>query len=506
MNGTINETYAKREKEREQIDVKPTTYLIPKKLGMTIVPSVDSNETVPFPTQPELRLYDVFDRWVENVGTIESPWIVTASLVPGFGDSGARLEGTLEVAVVNGTAKFTDLSISHSGSGYKILYNVTYPSTVQFSYIHGAHVIKERQIAFKFAYDFTQVYDAVAFSRPPSVQIYDVASGAVVKTGWKNREWTFEAHLMSASSAPVTAKLFGPSTIEIFEGYSAFLNLSIDAPGTGFQLKFTVKTIPVSSYKTEYVTPKFNVTKRQFSLQISKQVGDCNDTVVCGHQPTIQIRSVLPDRVAENLHLNGKQWFVNVSLCSSSDPMNPLKGTTSLEILSSRETHFTDLYLDYPASNLAICFEVIVQTTSPSDALDDRYRNLTAKSTLFDVAARQMYLFELLAPDKANDSVVFGQQPVIDVRDFGTGKSSFPFRGQWNITASLVSSSNGGQLFGAKTVVVVGTQASFVDLKISSYGVGFVLKFKSSSGHEVCRVLVVLLVAFTKCYEIYKVL
>ena len=66
----------------------------------------------------------------------------------------------------------------------------------------------------------------------------------------------------------------------------------------------------------------------------------------------------------------------------------------------------------------------------------------------------------------------------------GRVQSTYPLTG-WTVTASLHTTRNGGKLEGTLTVPVVGYRANFTDLKISSYGVGFVVKFRTNKGQQV---------------------
>lgn len=62
-----------------------------------------------------------------ELGTAEYPWQLTVSLRAGTGHPDASLNGTLEVNVTDGWFNFTDLLITHMGTGYILDFNVTYP-------------------------------------------------------------------------------------------------------------------------------------------------------------------------------------------------------------------------------------------------------------------------------------------------------------------------------------------------------------------------------------------
>ena len=67
--------------------------------------------------------------------------------------------GELSVPFINGTANFTDLAISHNGTGYELSYHVTYPKNVTFTLRHGDITIKERDLDFVFESNITTVYE-----------------------------------------------------------------------------------------------------------------------------------------------------------------------------------------------------------------------------------------------------------------------------------------------------------------------------------------------------------
>ena len=483
VNGTnTTMTYYEREKlEQDKREQESTTteYLIPRKLVFRMQPSLQSNETVPFPIQPELQLYDVLDRWVQNVGTKLAPWRVSASLVAGHGDPEARLEGRLEAPFVNGTANFSDLAITHNGT-YFILYNVTYPSTVSFTVKHGPCTIKERKLGFNFTYNATaQVYESLPIMPQPSVTVFDEATGERVDTGWKKRDWFVKGEILPSSNINNVASIYGESIHTIVNGTGHISNFSIDTVGS-YQIVWTVYTDPPSSYNHQHVTPSITVKERQIYAHVAQQMGDCNDTVVCGQQPLIEIRSVAPDMIAANVNSKGRRWFVNASLCKPNNNNNPLLGRTRFELsYASSSVQYQDLHFDYVALNQEICFEITVEPASP------KHVNITTKTEKFDVVKRLMYLAVNIQPDNANETIIFGQHPHIQVMDLGTQQPAHPLREAWDVTVAIETNPNKGILSGTKTVTVNGTAAVFKDIAITTFGVGYVLKFTSNHGNEV---------------------
>ena len=473
----FNKTYGESQKEigTEKAN-EAKQYLIPKKLLLVTQPSEESNETVPFPVQATLQMFDSLDRWVNNLGTKLAPWKVTASLIKGTGDPNARLIGNTTVQFVNGTANFSNLAISHNGTGYEILYKVTYPTSVSFEVTNGSHVIKERKFEYNFTTNFTEVFDAMPFAFQPSVVIYDVANSEVVETGWKNRTWLFKAELIVGVNTG--AEFLGNSQSEIRNGIGSFHNLSIDQNGNDFQIILTIETTPSSGYKASYTTEKFNVKDRVFYLYLSRGLDDCNDTVVCGQQPIVQVRSVYPSGLAGNIGKQGRNWHVNVTSCYPSSK-NKLLGKTYKKIPMSGEIVFNDLSFDFVSSNERLCFSVDIHPSYP------KYDNLNISNNNIVVSKRQLEIREIVTPDDANETIAFGKQPVVQVYDKGTNLAAYPLHENIVVTASLSVTHNGAVLSGTKTVTVQNTTAHFTDLEISAYGVGFVLQYQTGTSHTV---------------------
>ena len=180
------------------------------------------------------------------------------------------------------------------------------------------------------------------------------------------------------------------------------------------------------------------------------------------------------------MNSKGRRWFVNASSCQP-NPQNPLLGKTRFEFPAMSATvHFTDLHFDYVTLNQQqLCFDISVKPHSV------KHENMTAMSDKFHVVKRLMYLAVNTQPGDANETIVFGKQPVIEVMDLGTRQPAHPLREAWDVTVSIATNPNSGVLSGTKTVSVNGTKAAFKDLELSSYGVGYALKFTSNHGDEV---------------------
>lgn len=452
----------------------PTEFLIPCKLMFETHPS-GANETVPFVSQPKLKIVDCFGRLVTNLGlSSSSNWTVAARIKKGTGDVNATVNGTTTVDFVNGWANFTDLSITHSGAGYVMEFLITKPTTAKFNASSNAFEVKERDLYFVITKQPSDANETTPFGSQPAIEVRDRANGQIVtNTGWKGRKWLFTAALAGSQGT-----LNGTLSVEFSAGIATFTDLSIDFSGTGYKLNLTAKTSPESNYKYSIQSDAFDVKERALEVVLAQQPGNCNDTVICGSQPIVEIRSLYPSAVVNNLGWKGRKWFVVVTQTKGS-AISTMNATTRLAFPASGRVEMTDLHFDDVSSGHELTFRV---ETEPASS----YTNMTVKSATFNVLPRQFYLQVTTQPKDCNQSVVCGIQPVVEVYDLGTGKLGLPLKKQWYISVSLKPSALQGSLNGTTfNVSVVNGRAEFSNLSVSVFGEGYILQFQSNYGHMV---------------------
>ena len=157
-----------------------------------------------------------------------------------------------------------------------------------------------------------------------------------------------------------------------------------------------------------------------------------------------------------------------------------LIGQTEFQIPRSGRAEFSNLSFYDVASGYRMKFNLTVTPWSQA------YSGLLAISNTFNVTPRQFYLKVVTQVANANQSVVFGTQPVVEVRDLGTGRRATPLKSPWWVAVSLYSNPKLGQSFlnGTLNVSVVNERAVFKDLLVTLYGLGYVLKFESRYGYS----------------------
>lgn len=472
-NGTL--TYDQLMAQAAANNTQPVVFLIPCKLVLVQQP-YGANETVPFESQPKLKIVDCFDRLVTGLGHGDlANWTVTATIRPGTGDTNAWINGTSTIEIVDGWANFTDISISHNGSDYMLEFNISKPQTAKFNTSSNSFEVKERQLYFTLTHQPADANETVPFGQQPGIEVRDAANGQIVSnTGWKGRQWHFTA---VKAKNNLQANLNGTTTVEFVDGMARFKNLSIDTSGTGYKLNLTVKTIPESKYSYVIQSDAFDVKERSMHLVLTQQPGNCNDTVICGSQPVIEIRSLYPDTLVQNIGWKNRQWFIDVTHIQgvAGSAMN---ATAQLQVATVGRVEMNDLWFYEVSSNHKLKFTV---RTEPESS----YTNMTVSSDVFNVESRQFYLHITTQPNDCNQTVPCGVQPVVEVFDAGTKKLGIPLKGSWYIAVSLKSSHRNGSLGGMLNVTVDNGKATFSDLSVSLFGAGYVLDFQSNYGHEV---------------------
>ena len=203
--------------QEEQAPSNVFSFLIPNTLELVTEPN-GGNETVVFTVQPRLKLVDIDGKLVTNLGHGSlSNWTVTASILVGTGDPMAVLEGNVSVTIVEGWANFTDLSITHNGSDYKLVFNVSKPAASHFNATSQSFEVKERILYYTITVQPSDANETVSFGQQPRIEVRDAANGEIVdNTGWKGRRWLFRASLANPNAND--GHLNGTTEVEFIQG------------------------------------------------------------------------------------------------------------------------------------------------------------------------------------------------------------------------------------------------------------------------------------------------
>ncbi|XP_066917357.1 fibrocystin-L-like [Clytia hemisphaerica] len=134
MSGTLLSDFQLQQFEAD-LNNSIIVFAIPTVAEFETEPSYHNNEErSAFITQPAIRLVDANGDWVSNVGGSGNPWEITSRLIINEGgDAEAELIGNSVAQFKNGVATFTDLGISHNGTNYTVVFDVTKPANQTFS-------------------------------------------------------------------------------------------------------------------------------------------------------------------------------------------------------------------------------------------------------------------------------------------------------------------------------------------------------------------------------------
>ena len=230
---TFAEIQQMMEEEREA-ESQPTSYSIPTELRIFVEPSTSGQEGTSLTLQPRLAMLDGSGSVITVLG-FGTLWQVSAEVV---GREGVTvLDGTVDF--VNGWANFSSLAISHPGSGHRLRFTVTYPSTAAFSADSAVSIdIAARPLALSIAAQPTEGYVGMALTPPFVVKLIDETTSQVVTNhGWRGRSWSVMATVVNGDQTSWTSQLVN--------GTAMFDSVSIATAGS-FQLQFEVVTDPAS--------------------------------------------------------------------------------------------------------------------------------------------------------------------------------------------------------------------------------------------------------------------
>ncbi|XP_063856749.1 uncharacterized protein LOC135098357 isoform X5 [Scylla paramamosain] len=184
------------EKIKESLAVteyaKPSSALVLSGVSSSVV------QYTVFEMQLSFTVLDTEGAPTNDLGHKSDPWQVTASLLGG--PPGAILMGTTTVPNRNGTAIFTNLSVSKPGEGYNLTFTIIYPS-----YAPALTTTLEE------TFSLTQMSAAMVLQQPSIVQagqpttitvhFVDKDSGLVFN-GLAFKDWWCIPHIWSSRSTP----------------------------------------------------------------------------------------------------------------------------------------------------------------------------------------------------------------------------------------------------------------------------------------------------------------
>ena len=377
-----------------------------------------------------ILVQDAFGNMV--TGNISSVSVAISTNPPGNG----TLAGTTTVAVVNGTATFSNLSINKIGAGYTLTATdspLTSATSGNFNITAGAAA----QLAFGQApYSATA---GVGLTPAVTVLVQD-ANGNMVTTD-------SSAVTVFIGTNAGGGTLAGTTTVAAVNGVATFNGLSINKSGTGYTLMATDGAL------TSVTSSGFNIVA---GAPVQLAFGQQPVTTGAGASITPPVTVLVQDTYGNTV--TGNSSSVSVAISTNPPGNGTLSGTKTVAAVNGVAT-FSNLSIDKLGTGYVL--------TATDGAL------ISATSGVFNIIVG--------APAK----LVFAQQPLsatagasispavtILVEDIvGNTVSSDTS----NVTLAITTNPGGGTLSGSTTVAAASGVATFSNLSINKAGTGYVL-------------------------------
>ena len=256
---------------------------------------------------PKLRMRDADDDIVNNVGYGESgAWVVMATIRQGTGNPSANITGNNTAKFHKGWANFTELGISHSGSGYILDFYISSPASADFTVSSQSFDIAEREVRFSISRQPSTGDEGVPLAQQPQIEARDL-SNQVVNTGWKGRKWHATATLIDPNN--IGAKLGGDTTVEFEDGVATFTDLSVDISGSNYQLSIVTSTDPSSRYTHTLTTAKFDIAYTSGNLNTDPAFSDAFPVITLREDAATNTMVTKANATDSNPGLNGVLRF-----------------------------------------------------------------------------------------------------------------------------------------------------------------------------------------------------
>ncbi|CAK8682966.1 unnamed protein product [Clavelina lepadiformis] len=217
---------------------------IPTQLVVSSLPS-SVEEYVVFDPQPMVSILDADNQVVSTLG---GTWMVTVSLDTSGTDADDRaiLQGTTTVAVSNGYASFTDLKITHSGTGYILIFSITAPSGISLTTTDPTIDINLRTVNIGLP---SGVDGYIEHNNPVDItlELQDVNGVTLEKIGYKGHTWKVDISLDDSSIYDNTG-VVGASTFTFDSTTGRTITTGLTLTNTisyyQYNLRFRVYTDP----------------------------------------------------------------------------------------------------------------------------------------------------------------------------------------------------------------------------------------------------------------------
>lgn len=373
-------------------------------------------------------------------GVLVTDFANAVTIAIGTNPGGGTLAGTTTQTPVGGVATFSDLSISKSGTGYKLKATssgLTDANSATFNINPGPAA-------------------QISFNVQPSTAIAGGTIAPALKVRIEDAQGNLVDTFGSGVSVAITggtgaagAVLSGTTTTTPTGGVATFSNLSIDKVGAGYTISATASGLPDATSTSFDVTPG-----PADHLGISVQPS--NTTAGANIAPSVQVTAF--DALGNIA--TGFSGLVSLAITSGTGaPGATLSGIASMSATSGVAT-FSVLNIDRAGVGYTLSASAAGVPTG-------------ATTAPFDIAVGAPALLTFsVQPSTGIAGVPITPAVEVSVED-GSGNVVTNFGG--SITIALFSNPGGAILSGTTNVAPVNGVASFSNLTVDKSGIGYTL-------------------------------
>ena len=366
----------------------------------------------------------------------------TVSIALGTNPSGATLSGTTQVALANGVASFTTLSVGRAGTGYTLV-----------------ATLGSLPAATSNAFNVTAAVASLALVTAPGNITAGIAFNPAIEAEFRdadgNRVPSRATVTLQLVANPTEATLLGTTSVAAVNGRARFTGVTMRKAGMGYTLRAT------SGSFTSAASGAFNVAPAGVDALVVTQQPP--ETVVAGVSLgtiTVEAQDAFGNRVS-TFGSQGETVLAGVDY-----DLNPngasLYGTREVSVTNGVAT-FSGLSLDKVGDTqlLFVAFNA---------AFTQIYFGYSRPVAVTPAAAAAIAFNPVAATTTAGSAI----GPAVQVRvtdRFGNATS-----GSGNVTLVLAANPGRDTLRGTLTAAVTNGVASFADLVLQKAGQGYTLK------------------------------
>jgi hypothetical protein len=393
-----------------------TVTQVVRNAAVTLQPS-GSESGVALAVQPVVELRDS-----AGLRVVSASQSVTAAVASGT----AALSGTVTINAYQGTANFSNLTLSGAGAT-----TLSFASAgVNPAPLSTSLLVTQIPHALSLSTAPAGAVSGLPFTTQPTVTVLD-AAGLQVLGG------TTVVNVAVQSGPGI---LSGTTGVAAVNGVVSFSNLRLSGIGTS-TLVFSGPGLTTTTATIEVIAPPAS------GMGLLTQPGGAESGVNLTSQPVVEIRDTFGNRITTANNA------ITVAVASGSAT---LTGTTTVTAVNGVAT-FSDLKLSGSSS---VTLSFTATGLSP------------VTSNLFTVTQQVRQVALIQQPGQAYTNQAFLTQPIVELRDAAGLRATF-YNGQ--LTASVVTGN--GTIIGNQLETAVNGVVTFSSLGINGLG-SFVLNFK----------------------------